>query len=458
MTKPRYRTGCSAGSQEHGEASSWAGSPASNAWIVNFNNGNSNDNNRNNNARVRACRVASSAGECQGAVNFKSLHGAWRRARRRKVPSKNQLLFEARWSDRLFDIEERIARGTWTPSPSTCFIAPAPKAREIHAPDFGDRVVHHEIVPRLEGPIEPTFIADSYSNRKGKGTHAAVARLGQFVRQVESGEGGGWYLQLDIANFFNSIDRKRLWCILKRKMARAGTPIEVQRVVHALLRHSSAGVGVVHVSTPQQRALVPAHKRLENAAPGCGVPIGNFSSQFLANVYLDPLDQFVKHVLKVRRYLRYVDDFVIVHRSREQLLEWKAAIARFLHRELGLRLKADVKLRRLTDGIDFLGYVVHPRHVRVRRRVVDHARAAVRAWGNAHVRNNTVRATPHELAELRSQWASYEGHFRHANSWRMRQQFHARFPWLETATRRRRFHWRAADRVIALPFSDGNHP
>ena len=450
MTKPRYRTGCSAGSQEHGEASAWAGSPASAAWVVNFNNGNSNDINRNNNARVRACRVVSSAGEYQGAVNFRSLHGALRRARRRKVPSKNQLLFEARWADRLLDIEERIARGTWTPAPSTCFIAPAPKAREIHAPDFGDRVVHHEVVPRLEGPIEPTFIEDSYSNRKGKGTHAAVARLGKFVRQVESGEGDGWYLQLDIANYFNSIDRRRLWRILKRKMVRAGTPIEVQRVVHALLRQSPASVGVVHVSTPQQRALVPLHKRLENAAPGCGVPIGNFSSQFVANVYLDPLDQFVKHVLKARRYLRYVDDFVIVHRSREQLLEWKAAIELFLRRELGLRLKADVKLRRLTDGIDFLGYVVHPRYVRVRRRVVDHARAAVRVWGDAHVRNGTIRATPRELAELRSRWSSYEGHFGHANSWRLRQQFHARFPWLEMATRRRRFHWRAIDRVVTL--------
>ena len=450
MTKPRYRIGCQAGSQAHGEASSWAPSPASNAWIVNFNNGNSNGNNRNNNARVRAVRSVSSAGEYQGTATCKRLHAAWRAARRHKVPSTNQMRFEARWMDRLLDLEERISKGTWSPSPTTCFIAKRPKAREIHAPDFGDRVVHHWIVPQLEAAIDRAFIADSYSNRTGKGTHAAVDRLVSFVRAVDSGQGDGWYLQLDIANYFNSIHRPTLWRMLKRKMERAGLPIEVQRVAHALLRQSPASSGVIHAARADERSLVPAHKRLENAAPGCGLAIGNLSSQFLANLYLDALDQFVKHRLKAKRYLRYVDDFVLVHHNRAQLLAWKTEIERFLRDELRLSLKADVKLLPLSSGIDFLGYVIHPHHVRVRRRVVDHARAAVQAWGAMHVRGGEIRATPRELSHLRSIWVSYEGHFRRANSWRLRRQFHERFPWLERATRPRRFHWRQDDRVVAL--------
>ena len=453
MTKPRYHPGCSEWSQVLGEAlSPWAPSPADNAWIVNFNNGNSNGNNRNNNARVRAVRSVAGAGEYQGAteVSFKALHESWRRARRRKVPSVNQLRFEARWSDRLFDLKERITAGIWSPSPTACFVAAKPKAREIHAPDFGDRVVHHWLVPQLEAAIEPGFIHDSFANRKGKGTHAAVDRLRSFVREVASGQDGGWYLQLDVANYFNSIHRPTLWRLLKRRMERAGVPLVAQRVAHALLRQSPLTAGVVHRSTPEERARVPAHKRLECAEPGCGLPIGNLSSQFLANLYLNELDQFVKHRLKARRYLRYVDDFVIVHENRDELQAWAGAIERFLRDTLRLRLKDGTKLLPLESGIDFLGYVVFPHRTRVRRRVVRSACAALQDWAVGRVSARFVRTTPRDCERLQSLWASYLGHFRKANSWRLRQSFHSRFPWLESMARRRKFHWRSSDTVIRL--------
>jgi RNA-directed DNA polymerase len=411
MTKPRYvRSSCAAGSQVHGQASSPAAwSPASYAWIVNFNNGNANNNHHDNKCFVRPVRSLAAPGECQGAtVSFQALFDAWREARRQKVPSENQLAFETRWIDGLLELEGQIAAGTWSPRRATCFIAQRPKARQIHAPDFADRVVHHWLVPQLEAIYEPTFIHDSYANRKGKGTHAAVRRLSAFVREVASGQGGGWYLQLDVRNFFNSIHRPTLWAMLKRRMARAHVPGDVQRTVHALLRHPVQRQGVVHRSTARERARVPAHKRLENAPPGCGIPIGNLSSQFFANVYLDRLDQFVKHELKAQRYLRYVDDFVLVHRDRAQLEAWTVAIAAFLRAELRLELKADVRLRPLSAGVDFLGYVVYPTHVRVRRRVVRHAFSAIAA---------SLIAPP---GRLRAVLASYLGHFAHANAERLR--------------------------------------
>jgi RNA-directed DNA polymerase len=435
MTKLPYPLGWIAGSKVRGIAPS----PGDYAWNVNFNNGNSNWNNQNNEGFVRAVR----AGECQEHVSLKSLHTAWRQARRAKKPSRNQLEFDSFWLDGLLTLQERLDAGTWKPGPSTCFISLKPKAREIHAPDFADRIVHHWLVPQLEAIYEPIFIFDAYSNRKGKGTHAAVERLKDFVHQVESGQGGGWYLQLDIRNFFNSIHRPTLYAKLKDRMTRHGLGLSVRRAVHALLKRSSASGEIEWACTPAERAAVPAHKRLENAAPGCGIAIGNLSSQFFANVYLDALDQFVKHELKAQRYVRYVDDFILVHRSRTQLVAWQAAIEKFLRDKLRLELKPGSRLQQLACGIDFLGYIVYPRHVAVRRRVIDHAREKLDAWAAVHVRRQRVIASPVQLRELRSICASYAGHFSHANTFRLRKNFRRRYPWLGVALQRRHFDYRS---------------
>jgi RNA-directed DNA polymerase len=437
MTKPRQADDRAAGSQELGQAqvSPYAGD-SSCAWNVNFNNGNANWNNRNNDGFVRAVRgPLAPAGECQHAVALQDLYRAWRTARRAKQPSANQLDFEIRWADRLIELQRLLEAGTWSPAPPTCFIAKRPKAREIHAPDFADRVVHHWLVPQLEAVFEPTFLHDSYANRADKGTHAAVARLESFVRQVHSGQGGGWYLQLDIRTFFNSIHRPTLWTILKRRLVAAGLPTPALHATHALVRSSPLAGGVIHRSSAAERAKVPLHKRLENAAPGCGLPIGNLSSQFLANVYLDRLDQYVKRKLRVPRYLRYVDDFVLVHHDRAQLEAWRVDIERFVREQLRLELKPDIKLRPLTAGIDFLGYVVYPTHTRIRRRVIAHGTAKLQAWQRAHVHGAIARATPQQYRQIRSVAASYEGHYRHGDSFKLRQQLHQRFPWLAALNR-----------------------
>jgi RNA-directed DNA polymerase len=423
MTKPCYPSGCAARSQVGGDASE-------NAWYVNLHNGNVNNNNRNNSGYVLGCRLAP-ASECHDAVGFDDLVHAWKQARRHKRPSVNQLRFETRWIDELFEILDAINTGTWSPRPSTCFVARSPKAREIHAPDFADRVVHHLVVPRLEPIYERMFIHDSYANRAGKGTHAAVRRLQAFTRQVQSGQGGGWYLQLDIANFFYCINRRILWQLVRDRMQRHNVAEAYQRIVHALLRQHPTAAGVKHRCAPPERALVPRHKQLANAARDCGLPIGNLSSQFLANVYLNELDQFVKHQLNAQRYLRYVDDFVLIHHDRQQLVEWQQRIEAFLADRLALRLKAEIKLAPLTQGIDFLGYVVRPTHTLVRKRVVQHAREKLFAWQQQHVDTaGRVTATTAQRAQIRTVIASYAGHFHHANAYRLRADFRRRNPWL----------------------------
>ena len=446
MTTPRYPSGCVAGSQVRGDA--LAVDPSARV-VVWFDDGNVNNNYDNNRARARAVRVA---GECQGAGKtlFHQLYDAYRRARRGKKPSADQLTFETRWADNLLDLERRILDGTWEPSPYTCFVATRPKAREIHAPAFADRVVHHLAVEGVEPEYERRFASCSYANRAGKGSHAAVLAAQQYMRQIQSGQGGGWYLKLDIANFFYSIDRKRLWAKLKRDMERFGTPLHIQRIMHALLRQPATAHGVRYRSTPAQRALVPRHKQLANAAPGRGLPIGNLPSQFLANVYMDPLDQFVKHVLGAKRYARYVDDFVLFHQDRAVLERWLVQIEQFLHERLGLSLKDDTRLAPLTEGLDFLGYVIYPTHTRVRRRVVAHANEAFAAWERAHVRRRHLRATPEDLRKIRCTAASYEGHFRHADSFRLRRALHRRYTWLHAATMNRRFHHSLENRILRI--------
>jgi hypothetical protein len=414
MTTLRYPSGCAAESKVSEIAFS-----SGSAWVVNLNNGNSNRNHQSNHNFVRGVR----AGECHATVSFRSLHTAWRRTRRGKKPSPDQLTFDSHWIDNLLELQQRSNAMTWAPGKPTCSIATVPKYREIHAPPFADRVIHHWLVPQLEAIYENSFIHDSFSNRLGKGTHAAIDRLRGFIRQVHSGQGSGWYLQLDIRNFFNSIHRPTLYAMLKRRMERYGLPEVVRRTTHSLLRNSPLAGGVQFIGSEAERAKVPPHKRLENAAPGCGLAIGNLSSQFFANVYLDALDQFVKHVLGVQRYVRYVDDFVVVHHSREQLQAWQAQIETFLRDNLRLELKADIKLKPLSAGCDFLGYVIYPTHSVVRRRVIGHARQKLSAWGRLAPCNRDSEA-------IRSLWASYQGHFRHANSYRLLRRLNSEFPWL----------------------------
>ncbi len=152
---------------------------------------------------------------------------------------------------------------------------------------------------------------------------------------------------------------------------------QISKILHTLLFHEPTK-DFVNKSTKREWAFVPPEKSLFNAGNGKGLPIGNLTSQFFANVYLNELDQFVKHVLKIKYYVRYVDDFVIMHEDKEQLRTWLAAIRQFLLEKLGLTLKNEVKVAPLGNGINFLGYVQHIFYRLVRRRVVNNFRNKLR--------------------------------------------------------------------------------
>lgn len=366
-------------------------------------------------------------------VSFESLYNAYQACRKRKRSTFNTLRFEHDLLENLRSLEDELKSWSYRPTRSVCFVTLQPKLREIFAADFRDRVVHHLLVPRLEQIFEPKFIYDSYACRKDKGTHAAVFRLRQFMRSL--GRGGkktAWFLQLDVRSFFMTIDKAILFGIIERHVKDE----EVLALTRTLIQHDCTK-SYVFRGNRKLLDLVPGHKTLFQTPEGKGLPIGNLTSQFFANVYLNELDQYVKHTLKARYYIRYVDDLILLHESRDVLLEWKDRIALFLHERLALNLKPEFTLKRVGEGADFLGYIIRPYYLLVRNRVVGNLEARL-AWYEKRIAQ--YRRTKGEqafyrfdadaVAELRQTLASYLGHFKHANARRLVKSLYERFAYL----------------------------
>lgn len=287
---------------------------------------------------------------------------ACRRTKRRKHTA---TAFEINQEAELTALQAAVADGSYTPGPSTCFIITRPRPREVWAAEFRDRVVHHLLYNAIGPAIERTFIADSCACIPGRGTLYAVRRLEHHVRSASHNwSRPAWYLKMDLANFFVSIDKAILADQLRAKIR---DPQLLDLALQILWQDPRPGA--VHQSDPKLMARVPPHKRLSEAPAGKGLPIGNLSSQFYANIHLDALDQFVKQRLRVRHYVRYVDDFVLLHESPQQLNAWRAQIEAFLPERLQLQVNpAKTILQPVARGIDFVGQVIRPWRTTLRRR------------------------------------------------------------------------------------------
>lgn len=351
--------------------------------------------------------------------------------RRNKRNTANALRFETRQELNLLALRDELAARSYEPARSVCFFIRRPKLREVFAADFRDRVVHHVLVNHLEQTWERIFIYDSYACRRGKGVHVAVSRLQQFMRQASAnGTRAAWALQLDIHNYFMRIDKARLFAMLDKKL----DDEDARWLTRKLVFHDCTHEPVVK-GDPRLVDRLPAHKTLFRAPPGKGLPIGNLNSQFFANVYLNALDQFVKHELKCRWYLRYCDDFVLLADSPERLLAWRERIRAFLREALLLELNdARERLRPVADGLDFLGYIVRPFHMLVRRRVVGHLREKLarfeRALVTRHEHATAYRFDPAVLDALQACLASYFGHFKPAATRRLEAALWRQHAWL----------------------------
>lgn len=290
--------------------------------------------------------------------------------RRTKRNTRNALEFECDLERNLGKLYDDLYDGTYRPGKSICFVITRPKPREVWAADFRDRVVHHLLYNRIGPRFERSFIADSCACIKGRGTLYAVERLESKVRSItQNWSKRAFYLKCDLANFFVSIDKRILLDLL---LAKTSEPFW-RSLTERVLMHDPRADFEYH-GAPEMMQLVPPHKRLMEQADHLGLPIGNLSSQFFANVYLDVLDQRAKHELGARYYVRYVDDFLFLHESPARLNEILADVTAFLPARLGARINPRKTILQPIDrGIDFVGQVIKPWRRETRKRTRNEA-------------------------------------------------------------------------------------
>ena len=290
--------------------------------------------------------------------------------RRNKRSSTSALAFELNLEQNLMQLHTELNSGTYQPGTSICFVVTHPKPREVWAAEFRDRIVHHMLYNHVGARIERTFIADSCACIPGRGTLYAAQRLDGKIRSItQNWSQPAHYLKCDLANFFVSIDKRVLAEQLKVRIPEPNW----QQLARQILLHDPRENYQLR-SAQRLFNRVPQHKRLASQPAHLGLPIGNLSSQFFANVYLDALDQFVKHQLRVRHYIRYVDDFILLHESPQQLNAWREQIESFLAERLHVRLNpSKTILQPVSRGVDFVGQVIKPWRRITRRRTVDNA-------------------------------------------------------------------------------------
>ncbi|MFA5509658.1 MAG: reverse transcriptase domain-containing protein [Candidatus Cloacimonadaceae bacterium] len=237
----------------------------------------------------------------------------------------------------LFELQTELSEKRYQPQPYKYFTIHEPKERLISVAAFRDRVVHHALVNIIEPIFESVFIKDSYATRKGKGLHLAVSTAQNYAKRHQ------WYLKLDIQKYFATIDHDILLKLIGRKIKDP----DIIWLCKVILQNQTDSMGVISNQ---------------------GLPVGNLTSQFFANIYLNHFDYFVKHTLRYDAYIRYMDDFILFSDNPNELKKDLKGIEQFLTQNLALNIKAKSKqINRVSLGIPFLGYRVFPNLLRIRK-------------------------------------------------------------------------------------------
>ncbi len=288
-------------------------------------------------------------------ITVSELFQAYYDCRSLKRNTVNALEFEQNLERNLMGLYHDLIEDRYQPSRSICFIVTKPKPREVWASDFRDRIVHHLIYNRYFHTFSKSFIHDSYACLPGKGTLNAAKRLNHFVRSsTYNYQKQAWYLKIDVYNFFMSINKNILLDLLSLKIKNLWWFGLVSKIV---LHDATTNVHIK--SNYNLQKLIPFHKSLYNVDKKCGLPIGNLSSQFFANIYLNELDQYCKRVLKIKYYIRYVDDIIVLDKDPSQLNQWYQQMESFLQHRLDLKFHPQKKSINITDkGINFVGFIV----------------------------------------------------------------------------------------------------
>lgn len=282
-------------------------------------------------------------------VSFDNLLLAYKKARKGKSSRKEVAWFDLELEKELLRIQGTLGKKRWQPGKYRSFTIYERKPRQISAAPFRDRVVHHALMNVVEPLLDKRFIFDTHACRQGHGVHLAVSRYQQWAKTHT------YALKLDVSRYFPSIDR----AILKQQLVNRIKDKDVIWLFHLIIDQAPIYASEHLAYFEGDDLLTPLERQR-------GLPIGNLTSQFLANLYLDDLDHFIKEKLGVRCYLRYVDDMILLSRSKQQLHEWREAIDEKLaeFRLLIHPRKANIFQTRL--GVDVLGYQVFPDYRKLR--------------------------------------------------------------------------------------------
>ncbi len=327
--------------------------------------------------------------------NFDNLLLALKKARKGKNKNQAVIDFCFQQEKQLFQIEEALKNKTYRPGKYNTFTIHDPKKRMISAAPFKDRVVHHALCNIIEPIFEKTFIYDSYANQKGKGTHKAIDRYQRFARQYD------YVLKCDVRKFFPSIDHQ----ILKDQIRSKIKCIDTLWLIDLIIDNSN----------PQEEHLnwFEGDDLFTPLIREKGLPIGNLTSQFWGNVYLNGLDHYIKEDLSVPGYIRYVDDFVLFSKSKEALHELKSKVKDYL---AALRLiphpnKTQIHLT--CRGIPFLGYQVFPHYKYVKKQSVRRYKRKLKRDLKNYFNGKT------SAQDLENQLNAWSGHIRFGQSKRL---------------------------------------
>ncbi len=274
--------------------------------------------------------------------SFENLKLAFQKAAKGKSLRLDVMLFSKNAEENLRELQTDLMFHSYKPKPLQTFILRDPKTRKISKSNFRDRIIHHALCNIIEPLFEKNFIFDSYANRKSKGVFKALERFDNFKRKISRNNTKKCFvLKADIKHYFETVDHNILLNLLKNKI----NDRNIIWLIEIILKNYSSVKGM---------------------------PLGNLTSQFFANIYLNELDQYVKHQLKVKYYIRYVDDFVILHASKEKLEQYQKQIDCFLKENLQLELHPDKsRIIFLQRGVDFLGMRMYYYHRLLKKRNIN---------------------------------------------------------------------------------------
>lgn len=331
-------------------------------------------------------------------IEFSNLLAASRKAQRGKRFRENVLKFNYNIEKELFLLQGELQGKTYCPGAYKTFEIREPKRRLISAAPYKDRVVHHALCNIIMPKVERSFIDDSYANRVGFGTHRALRRFTEFSRSSR------YVLQCDIQKYFPSIDLEILKGLLRRKIKCRDTLWLLDKIID----NSNPQLEVIEYF-PGDDLLTPISRRR-------GLPIGNLTSQFFANIYLNEFDHFVKEKLQVQKYLRYVDDFAFFSDDWEFLADTRLAIEDYL---ASLRLKihpVKSQLFETKQGANFVGFRVLNSRIRVR---TENLRRARRRLRQMQIDRADGKITEEQISQSMQSWFA---HLEHGDTVPLRQQ------------------------------------